>query len=102
MLSVEFQTKSWETTGGYKKSRNTKLRTILYIGLLKQQCYNNHRKESFKKIQVSTVVLLKMQIVWDLTVPLAITCAKTDCNIPEHNGSQRIISLRKLRHSSGK
>jgi len=63
MLRVVFQTKSWEATGGYRKLGNAELRTILYIGLLKQHCYNNQKKERFTKFEVSTAVLLKLQIV---------------------------------------
>jgi hypothetical protein len=63
MLMLVFQTKSWEATGGYRKLLNAELRTILYIGLLKQQCYNNQRKEILTKFEFSTAVLLKIQIV---------------------------------------
>jgi hypothetical protein len=63
MLRVVFQSKSWEATGGNRKLPNAEHRAILYIGLLKQQCYNNQRKERFTKFEVPTAVLLKMHIV---------------------------------------
>jgi len=63
MLRMVFQSKSWEATGGNRKLPNAEVRTILYIGLLKQQRYKNQRKERFTKFEVPTVVLLRMQIV---------------------------------------